>query len=66
MICESGLKYPLQISFIEDCVVPPKMVHSIVDPVEDWIFEEDSQKMNDFLKHPTISHKDGNNHSDKN
>lgn len=44
MICESGLKYPLQISFIEDCVVPPKMVHLIIDSVEDWVSEENNNK----------------------
>lgn len=44
MICESGLKYPLQISFIEDCVVTQEMVRLIIDPVEDWVSEEKNNK----------------------
>ena len=48
MIWESGLKYPLQISFIDDCVVPQEMVRLIIDPVEDWISEEDNSKQNDI------------------
>lgn len=48
MIWESGLKYPLQISFIDDCVVPQEMVLLIIDPVEDWIFDEDNNKQNNI------------------
>ena len=41
---KSGLKYPLQISFIEDCIISQEMVCLVIDSEKDRIFGEDNNK----------------------